>query len=377
MDEIVPCESGSRGNISVMEGVLDTVCAADGSSLTLPATRRLERAEISEIDRQEGLSGDLSALVNPEGVHRHSLYEIVFGIVALVIVLVVCFQIVPLKRFVRLRLLDSMETFSSAVIVSDSEAIPFIAKGTKIDEVLGDIGKLADKRQYGEVTALCRKTLNELGDDKATNREWSKVWAAYLETLVLMRDRRELMVGCRRLAKIDPDSDVAAYYRARYWLLEIGSYDSMGDMESGMRDVYQRILKKVESDCDLRLRVGGVVNAGKELKNGDARMDAKIQQFGLVLAEVRLQRWLLGGRKTDQQGLKVFSSAIATLKRLPQSRESTLLELRAWEELGSVCYAWHSLGIFNMEVCGEPVDKKWIAGRVATLRSLLMQGGAK
>lgn len=374
---MLPDENEGRGHLSVVEGVLETVCSADGSAQTLPATRRLDDEALHEVDRQEGLSIDVSSIVRPEGVHRHSLYEILFGVLVLVAVFAACFQIVPLRRLVSLRLEETLPSFSSAVVAAEEKAIPFIGKGSKLDEVVGEIGRLVDRRQYAEVLALCRRALKEIGDDKEKNRAWGRVWAAYLETLVLTRMRHELMSGCRRLSKIDPDSDVALYYRARHALLEIESYDSVGSIEPGLREVYQQTLKTLEHGCELRLRVGGVVSKGQDLARGDSRLDAKAQRFGLVLAELRLQRWILEGRRTDAPGVKVLSSALSVLKRLPESREAVSLELRAWEELGTVCHVWHSLSMFSIEVCGEQINRKWIAQRTSVLREKLSQGGLK
>ena len=92
-----------------------------------------------------------------------------------------------------------------------------------VQRALLEIEGFRRERRFNELVDFCAVTLNGLGGDRETNRKWIRVWAVYLDALYLLRQSQELTKQCQRLLTIDPDSEVAVYYRARSRLDRVAS----------------------------------------------------------------------------------------------------------------------------------------------------------
>lgn len=346
-----------NGSLAVMRGALHV--QDDSYATPFPASRPLERKDLPRVDAEEGISAVLTEELGGTG-SRHSVYELVamLGGIALVVLIIVV--VLPMGRFHLSRLTRLTPTFASTVGPS-STALPLVGGLTSADRVLSEVKDLLAKRQYVDVMELCGRSLDQLGEDRAVHRSWSKVWATYLETLLLAGRRQELLKRCRRLSKVVPDSDVASYYRGRYWLGEIA--ESLagrslgGDRKRELTDVLQAMEK------EYRFRARG---------DGDVAVN-----FGLLLAETLLSRWELEGCNTDEPGMVLVSDVIDRLRTLPETVQSVKIELRLWEQYLKVSRAWHSLKIFERRIRGIAVTRPWVERRIVELRERLGSLGVK
>lgn len=346
-----------NGSLAVMRGALHV--QDDSCATPFPASRPLGRNDLPRVDAEEGISAALTEELGGTG-SRHSVYELVAMLGGIALVVLIFVVVLPMGRFHLSRLTRLMPTFASAVGPS-STALPLVGGLTSADRVLSEVKDLLAKRQYVDAMELCGRSLDQLGEDKSAHRSWSKVWATYLETLLLTGRRQELLKRCRRLSTVIPDSDVASYYRGRYWLGEIA--DSLlgrslgGNRKRELTDMLQAMEK------EYRFRAQG---------EGDVAVN-----FGLLLAETLLARWELEGCNTDEPGMVLVSDVIDRLRTLPETVQSVKIELRLWEQYLKVSRAWHSLKIFERRIRGIAVTRPWVERRIVELRERLGSLGVK
>lgn len=345
------------GSLTVMRGALHM--QEDSCTMPFPASRPLERKDLPRIDAEEGINAALTEELGG-ATSRHSVYELVAMLIGIALVVLIIAAVLPMGRFHLSKLTRLMPTFASAVGPS-STTIPLVGGLTSADRVLSEVKDLLAKRQYVDALDLCCRSLDQLGEDKAVHRSWSRVWATYLETLLLTGRRQELLMRCRRLSKVIPDSDVASYYRGRYWLGEIA--DSLLGRSLGGNRKRELTDMLLAMEKEYRFRAQG---------EGDVAAN-----FGLLLVETLLARWELEGCNTDEPGMELVSDVIDRLRTLPETVQSVKIELRLWEQYLKVSHAWHSLKIFERRIRGIAVTRSSVERRIMELRERLGNLGVK
>lgn len=346
-----------NGSLTVMRGTLraqETACVTP-----FPTSRTLGQKDIPRVDAEEGLNASLTEELGG-AAPSHSVYELLVMLGGVALAILVIAAVLPMGRFHKTKVTRVMPSFVSALGPS-SAGIPLIGGLTSADRVLSEVKDLLGSRRYADAMEVCGRSLDRLGEDKSKHRSWSRVWAVYLETLLLTGRRQELLKRCRRLAKIDPDSDVASYYRGRYWLGEIAESQTGWSFGGGRRQEFTDLLQTMEKEYRFRAEGGGDVAA----------------HFGLLLAETLLVRWELEGCNTDEPGLELVSTVIGRLRALPETVQSVKLELRLWEQYLKEARAWHSWKIFERRIRGAAVTRPWVERRIAELRDRLGSLGVK
>ncbi len=356
-------ENQPNDGLAVVRGVLEARPDAVSSLPLLPATRSLTPADRARVDREEGLSALAASGAggNPAG-RKRSVGELLWVVGALLLIVLACLQILPLGRIFRLKPKAAVESFATAVAASPLDRSPRVARAS-VENVLDEVKALTAKSRYREAIEVCRKALATAGETREAVRAWERVWAVYFEALERVGRRREMFAECMNLAKIDPDADVVAYYRARHWLGEIAAYEAPMRMDAGVRAMYARQLRAARRACELRLE-------GK-------REDARVRQFALLVGELRLGMWILSGRQTNPDGQREFTAVLDAVKDLPEDEGRVRFTLRAWQELQRAYRAQYMFSWSTLSIRGEDVNGAEIERRIRVLEEKLARGGAK
>ena len=364
---------GQNGDLMVARGTLERELTGYGDSrgLPLPVTRQLGPADLSRVDAEEGLTNSIGTLESQK--RSRSFYELLPVLIFAAISVAVCYRFLPWGRFFRRPVPAVPDVFVGVLSGDEVKAAAKLKQPSPVQRALLEIEGFRRERRFNELVDFCATTLNGLGGDRETNRKWIRVWAVYLDALYLLRQPQELTKQCQRLLTIDPDSEVAVYYRARSRLDRVATQLSRsGSPSAEVRRNTLESLAAIQRECETRLRVMAQarLSGGKDADE----LGEREWRFRLLLCDTLLKRWICMGRKLDDDSLEIFSDAVREVNQVPESDAQIRQELKLWKELLNVLQVWHSWEWFRKRVDGKAVDRKWVELRIARLEAKLTNG---